>query len=173
MFFRIITEDFGIFLSTDKETRNRTRLDVARVKLFCPLLRTIDRVIPVIVLGVSTVVRVMVERGRVEEDDRSFQDDQLRWSVATSSCKSFDQGPREAVVDESVMGESDSDVSGGGQMEERGAGGIPVDLYGKKKDSAMPFVEAEPRCVILSTQQIVKGCEGDITVGVSGGTEGI
>jgi hypothetical protein len=116
MFFRMVTKDFGEFLFMDSETRNRTQLDVARVKLSRPLLGTIDRVVPVLVQGVSAVVRVLEEKGCAVEDDRRVQEDQLRLSGAASSCNSLDQRRVGVAVEKSVLGDSDSNGSVGGQV---------------------------------------------------------
>jgi hypothetical protein len=55
----MVSESCGDFLCLDPETCNKSRLDVARVKLSCPLLGTVDKVVPVVVEGVKAVIRVM------------------------------------------------------------------------------------------------------------------
>jgi hypothetical protein len=44
-------------------------MDVARVKLSCSLLGTVDKVVSVMVEGVSTVIRILKERSCVFGDD--------------------------------------------------------------------------------------------------------
>jgi hypothetical protein len=68
-FFKMVTKDCGDFLFVDTETREKSRLDVARVKLSCSLLGTIDKVVSVVVEGVSTVIRILEERSCVFGDD--------------------------------------------------------------------------------------------------------
>ncbi|WJX23811.1 hypothetical protein P8452_12998 [Trifolium repens] len=165
--FRMITEEFGAFLFMDAETRNKSRMDVARVKLSCPLLGTIDRVIPVVVQGCSLAIRVVEERGFVFDDDRLEQVDQLRWCAAASSCKSFEQAPAMAVVEESVLGEFDSDGLLGGQGEEHDTGETNVDLLRNKNEVDNLFVLSESRLANSSTCREEKQFEGDISVGVT------
>ncbi|MCH80358.1 RNA recognition motif [Trifolium medium] len=167
LLFKMVTENCGEYLFMDVETYNKSRLDVARVKLSCPLLGNIDRVVPVVVQGVSTVVRVVEERGCVFEDDRKLQEDQLQWSVAASSCKSLDQGPAMAMVEESVLGDSDSDGSVGDQVEAQTTKGTAEHFDRMKKVREDSFVSSDSRLAISSLRETEKVCEGDIEEDVS------
>jgi hypothetical protein len=57
----MVTKECGDFLFVDTETREKSRMDVARVKLSCSLLGTVDKVVSVMVEGVSTVIRILKE----------------------------------------------------------------------------------------------------------------
>ncbi|MCH99700.1 hypothetical protein A2U01_0020715 [Trifolium medium] len=126
----------------DVETRNKSRLDVARVKLSCPLLGSIDKVVPV-------------------------EDDQLRWSVVASSCKSLDEGPVMAMVEESMMGDSDSDGSIGDQVEEQATKGTVEDFHRLKKVNDDAFALSIPRRASSSLRGLDREGKEDIGVGVS------
>ncbi|GAU41064.1 hypothetical protein TSUD_284340 [Trifolium subterraneum] len=167
LFFRMVTETCGEFLSVDVETRNKTRLDVARVKLSCPLIGFIDRVVPVMVQGVSSVTRVVEERGYVFAEDRDLQEDQLRWSVAASSCKSLGQGPVMAMVEESVMGDSDSDVSVGDQPEKQATKETTDGFDRMKKGTDVSFALSDSRRATSSIRVVGKEPKGDLELEVS------
>jgi hypothetical protein len=167
----MVTEECGEFLYMDVETRNKLRLDVARVKISCPLLGTIDRVLTVSVEGVSTVIRVLEERGCIFEEDRFVQDDQVCWSEAVSPCKSFANGPVVAVVEESVMGDSDSDGSVVGQGEVQATKRLEGDLHLVNNGVEKSFAVSESRRDILSSPGVDRVDEVDVTMKVAEGSE--
>jgi hypothetical protein len=103
--FRLLANRCGTFLSLDAGTRNKYRLDVARVKLEVPLGGRVDQSVKIIVHGASYWVRVMEEGGRSVEEEEF--EDQLNLCDAVSSCASGGQAAAMVVVD--VMGDEDTD----------------------------------------------------------------
>ncbi|MCH80387.1 endonuclease/exonuclease/phosphatase family protein [Trifolium medium] len=167
MVFRMVTEGCGEYQFMDEDTSNKLRLDVARVKLSCPILGTIDVVVPVVVEGVSSVVRVIEERGCVFEGDRNVNEDQMRWCAAASSCKSFDQGPAMAMVGESVFEDSDSDGTEGGQTEVQATKETATDTQGFVEVPTHTLVPQVSRRATSSKVGVEGVHEGDKEVGVS------
>jgi hypothetical protein len=124
--------------------------------------------------GVSSVVRVMEERGwEAFEEDHNLQDDQVRWSGVASSCKSFDQGTVVAMADELVLGESDNDASVGGQVAWQGTKEADEVFHTNEKGSGDAFGLSVSRNDIPSLRQEDRVVEGDKAVGVSGKAEGV
>ncbi|WJX66216.1 hypothetical protein P8452_50795 [Trifolium repens] len=62
--FRILANRYGKFISVDNETKNRSRLDMARVKVEAPINNRVDCTIKLVVLGAAYWVRVVEEGGR-------------------------------------------------------------------------------------------------------------
>jgi hypothetical protein len=95
--FRSIVNRCGDFVNLDAETVNRSRFDVARVRMETTMLGFIDFVIKLKVQGALYKVRVIEECDVPKELEGIVVDDQLGWSAAASSCNSG--GGRPAVAE--------------------------------------------------------------------------
>jgi hypothetical protein len=104
--FRSLANRCGRFLAVDTPTSNRTRLDVARVKLEAPLSGLIDFTFKLLVQGAGYCVRVVEERGCVVVEREEIED-QLHPDDAVSSCASG--GIAAAMVAVEVLGDDDTD----------------------------------------------------------------
>ncbi|WJX90651.1 hypothetical protein P8452_72524 [Trifolium repens] len=157
--FRSLANRCGRFLAVDTPTSNRTRLDVARVKLEAPLSGLIDFTFKLLVQGAGYCVRVVEERGCVVVEREEIED-QLHPDDAVSSCASG--GIAAAMVAVEVLGDDDTDseasetcqrqVSAGRQEVKKSTGakgneGIGVVMTGESSGIAR---------LIPSTDQVVK-----------------
>jgi hypothetical protein len=113
--FRVIANRCGRFLTIDSGTKNRSRLDVARVKIEAPLLGSIDYSFKLVVQGAFYWVRVVEEGGFMVEKEEA--EDQLHPADEFSSCASGGKAAAIVVVD--VLGDDDteSETSEEGQCE--------------------------------------------------------
>ncbi|WJX34252.1 hypothetical protein P8452_22381 [Trifolium repens] len=111
--FRSILKPCGEVLGLDDDTKGRSRFDVARVKILASILGEVDFTQVIISQKLKFVVRIVEERGGpLEFVHVPREDDQLRWSVAGSSCDSGEgkeRGTEEALMEGVVFEESESD----------------------------------------------------------------
>jgi hypothetical protein len=110
--FRRIVSRCGEFLAMDDYARNRSRFDVARVKVEVLLGGRIDFVIKLLIQGAGYAVHV-VEDARGVAGEEVVVEDQLRGSEVGSSCASGGHGSVRAVMEDFGGVESDSDTSEG------------------------------------------------------------
>jgi hypothetical protein len=172
--FRSLANRCGRFLAVDIPTRNRSRLDVARVKLEVPLSGLIDFTFKLLVQGAGYNVRVVEERGCVVVE-REEVEDQLHPDDAVSSCASGGKAAAMVVVD--VLGDdvTDSEASETGQrqvsvgrrevtksMGAKGCEGIGVVMTGESSGIARDIpstdlvVKATAEKVLLTLSQGVR-----------------
>jgi hypothetical protein len=122
--FSLFTKPWSIFIGLDEETRQKSRFDVARVKILTSALETIDTTSKIKVQEVEYAVRVIEEGGGpLEFVHYTKEEDQIGWSVVGSSCDSVGRGPAAAMA-EGVVSDgfvSDSDGSEQEQLETTGS----------------------------------------------------
>ncbi|MCI04352.1 RNA recognition motif, partial [Trifolium medium] len=80
--FRAVASRCGVFVDVDDVTRNRLRLDVARMKIESSICGCVDFSIKLVVQGASYMVRVVEEGGGWLGREDVFVDDQLQRSEA-------------------------------------------------------------------------------------------
>jgi hypothetical protein len=140
--FSLFTKPWGQFIGLDEETRRRSRLDVARVKISTLSSEVIDSTMFVKVQDVKYAVRVIEEGGGpLEFVHYTNEEDQIGRSMVESSCDSVEIGPAAAMVDEGLSDGFDSD----GSEQQEGAGTLKtvhdnrVDLSLLKSNTMEPF----------------------------------
>jgi hypothetical protein len=111
--FKALVNRCGSYITMDSGTRNRSRLDVARVKVEVLLGDRIDCVIKLVVQGASYRVKVLEEGGYVWAGEGG--DDQLHHSDVGSSCASGGQAVARVELEGLDDVDTDSDASDGWQ----------------------------------------------------------
>jgi hypothetical protein len=119
--FKNISSRCAEFIGLDEETLNRSRFDVARVRIETSLLGFIDFVIKLKVQGAMYKVRVVEESEGPKELEGMLVEDQLAWSVAASSCNSGGGRPARAVLEGLDDQDADGDASERCHQEIRGS----------------------------------------------------
>jgi hypothetical protein len=106
--FAKLVNSCGVLLEVDAETRNKSRFDVARVKIVAPLCGRIDFSVNLRVQGAKFAVRMVEEGGGLIRDD-GYVEDQLRESEIGSSCATGGNGSVRAVMEgfDGVVSESE------------------------------------------------------------------
>lgn len=108
--FANLVNSCGVLVELDVETWNKSRFDVARVKIEALLSGRIDFSINLRIQGAKFVVRLVEEGGCLVRDD-GYVEDQLRESEIGSSCATGGNGSVRAVLDGFDGEVSDSDDS--------------------------------------------------------------
>jgi hypothetical protein len=95
--FRALANRCGSFVALDAKTRNRDRLDMARVKVVVPILVHIDFTAKLVVQGASYGVRLVEDYGGV--GDNEAEEDQLIPPDGGSCCASGGQAVAMVALD--------------------------------------------------------------------------
>jgi hypothetical protein len=109
--FRMVGFKFGRFIDTDLDTKNMSRVDVAKIRIATNSPVVIDSVISVLVLGKKFVIRVVEDVGGVEERSFSCSGNEVH-NLNDRSCNDSDEEGSLVAMD--VQGsekEGDSDWS--------------------------------------------------------------
>jgi hypothetical protein len=123
--FLTLANRCGRYISMDANTKNRNRLDVARVKIEAPILGFVDHIMKLVVHGAAFQVRIVEEGGRNLEFDES--EDQLQGGDAISSCASGGKAAAVVGLDDLDGSDTESEASEVGQR------GVPVVVQMAKK----------------------------------------
>jgi hypothetical protein len=109
--FRMVGFKFGRFIDTDLDTKNMSRVDVAKIRIATNSPVVIDSVISVLVLGKKFVIRVVEDVGGVEERSFSCSGNEVH-NLNDRSCNdSNEEGSLVAMDVQGSVEEGDSDWS--------------------------------------------------------------
>jgi hypothetical protein len=107
--FKALADRYGSYISIDAVTRNRCRLDMARVKMEVPLWERVDATVKLVVQGAAYWVKLVEEGGRDVGGEEN--EDQLCHNETGSSCASGGQAVAMVVLDGLDGVDTDSEAS--------------------------------------------------------------